>query len=297
MGQAKSHFDFQAEADLILKSDAGKLILDGRGQSIIGTDGNPQTYFSATQEQRDNPYGNIFLGGVPEAQVSIIPRRETRDQERLQSFGVINGQAEIDTSLEELIIGGGYANRAVNSVLKFFAGTNTVMHAGKVSPAVKGNISFGQMVENSASADLTQAERNLLKQLNGTRPHHVDGDLREYVVDSYFLRNGFRRLEGKCGNGNCFDGVYVKNGKVIINEVKPIGAKGSVKLGVENKGTNLPVQTTDLWVEHAIACLEKSGNAELIETSKIIRGAQNDGNLIKTVSGVDRHGINFVRVP
>lgn len=47
------------------------------------------------------------------------------------------------------------------------------------------------------------------------------------IPNNYFERNGFTALDGKCG-ANCFDGVYIKGDKVIINEVKPLSANGSI---------------------------------------------------------------------
>ena len=58
----------------------------------------------------------------------------------------------------------------------------------------------------------------------------IQGEAREFVAQNYFMRNGYTPLEGKCGSGNCFDGVYLKDGKVYVVEVKPLNANGSIKL-------------------------------------------------------------------
>ena len=58
------------------------------------------------------------------------------------------------------------------------------------------------------------------------------------------MRNGSVRFEGKCGD-HCFDGVYLKDGMVHINEVKQLVADGSIKLTPANKVSGLPAQMTD----------------------------------------------------
>jgi filamentous hemagglutinin len=104
-GAAENFFQQLGEAQRMLDADAGKPMLDARGNPIRGTDGKPQTYFSATQAQRDNPYGNIFPGGSPNTQASVIPGKERRDQERLERLSATSGQAIPDTTIEETLFG------------------------------------------------------------------------------------------------------------------------------------------------------------------------------------------------
>ncbi|NBD20313.1 hypothetical protein GTZ97_06465 [Aquabacterium fontiphilum] len=118
MGMAESFFEHLGEARRLLAADAGKPILDGRGRVVLGTDGQPQTYFSATQAQRDNPYGNIFPGGSPSSQASVMPGKERREQSLLEGMNARSGQATPDTTLEELLIGVRVPARGAGSVVK-----------------------------------------------------------------------------------------------------------------------------------------------------------------------------------
>jgi hypothetical protein len=118
MGMAESFFEHLGEARRLLAADAGKPILDGRGRVVLGTDGQPQTYFSATQAQRDNPYGNIFPGGSPSSQASVMPGKERREQSLLEGMNARSGQATPDTTLEELLIGIRVPARGAGSVVK-----------------------------------------------------------------------------------------------------------------------------------------------------------------------------------
>lgn len=68
------------------------------------------------------------------------------------------------------------------------------------------------------------------------------------MIDDYYARNGYKLYDGKCG-ARCFDGAYEKNGKIYINEVKPMGENGALKLTGENPGTKLDVQMTDGWMD------------------------------------------------
>ncbi len=61
--------------------------------TVMGTDGKPKTYFSATAGQRANHSGNTFLTGTASAGSTILPGRAQRDQERLHNLYAINGQA------------------------------------------------------------------------------------------------------------------------------------------------------------------------------------------------------------
>jgi filamentous hemagglutinin len=140
---------------------------------------------------------------------------------------------------------------------------------------------------------LTSAEQSIVGQLNGLTDSNVAGALREYAADSYFMRNGFTRLEGKCGS-NCFDGVYVKGDMVYINEVKPLNADGSIKLN-GSTGT-LPTQMSDDWVEYAVKRLGDLNPPEATRTATLIRGAKENGTLVKMVTGVNNNGMTVVKL-
>lgn len=105
MGGAERYFGDLDEARRMLDADTGRVILDRQGRVVLGSDGKPQTTFSATQAQRDDPYGNVFPGGAPDNQASVIPGKERRDAQRLEWMNTPNGQAVPDTTLEEALLG------------------------------------------------------------------------------------------------------------------------------------------------------------------------------------------------
>ena len=90
-------------------------------------------------------------------------------------------------------------------------------------------------------AGLNATEVSALSKLDSLDSNKA-GVLRETVSNSYFERNGFTALDGKCGS-NCFDGVYIKGNQVIVNEVKPLSANGSIKLS-SAQPSGLPTQGT-----------------------------------------------------
>lgn len=106
-GGAQTFFDALKQAQGMLDASAGKPILDSRGNVVLGSDGRPQTYFSATPAQRADAYGNVFPGGSPDTQLSIIPGKESREQDLLGRLTTLNGRAVPDTTIEELLLGGG----------------------------------------------------------------------------------------------------------------------------------------------------------------------------------------------
>ena len=116
-----------------------------------------------------------------------------------------------------------------------------------------------------------------------------------YCSGSYFERNGFKALDGKCGS-NCFDGVYIKGDQVIVNEVKPLQANGSIKLSPRNPDTGLPTQMTDSWIKTRTDQLLKSGDPAKIQTGNLILQASRSGNLTTLVSGVNSNGMVIMKV-
>ncbi|TXI97791.1 MAG: hypothetical protein E6Q31_10125 [Aquabacterium sp.] len=144
-------------------------------------------------------------------------------------------------------------------------------------------------------AGLNAAEVDALSKLDSLDSTKA-GELRETVSNSYFDRNGFASLDGKCGAGNCFDGVYIKGNQVIINEVKPLQANGSIKLSGGNKSTDLKTQMSDEWIKSRIDQLLKSGDPAKVQTGNLILQSSRSGNLTTVVSGVNRNGMVIVKV-
>jgi filamentous hemagglutinin len=104
-GAAQRFFEDLGEAHRLLNASTGRPIVDAQSRLALGSDGQAQTYFAASQAQRDDPYGNIFPGGSPSTQASVVPGMAERDKDRLERMGALNGQTTPNTTLEELVMG------------------------------------------------------------------------------------------------------------------------------------------------------------------------------------------------
>ena len=133
---------------------------------------------------------------------------------------------------------------------------------------------------------------NTLNNLNSLSSNAA-GAVRESVSNSYFERNGFKAMDGKCGS-NCFDGVYIKGDQVIVNEVKPLNADGSIKLSPA-AGT-LPTQGTIQWVISRAEALIKTEDPAKVATGNLIKDAIKSGNLTTVISGINSNGMVIVKV-
>jgi hypothetical protein len=132
--------DLQA-AQRLLNADVGRPILDSRGNALLGTDGQPQTFFGTTAEQRANPYGNTLLGQMP---TSIIPGKDNRDTDRLEVLNARNGSAIPIYPVEELVLGGAVGNRVTAAL-------------GRAAGAVDDAAAIGANGTRTASGDAGSA--------------------------------------------------------------------------------------------------------------------------------------------
>jgi filamentous hemagglutinin len=168
-----------------------------------------------------------------------------------------------------------------------------VLDAGEIAMSNGGNISAQQVTRVGTPAGLNSAEKSSLSNLDSLSSGQA-GTVREHVSNSYFERNGFTSMDGKCGAGNCFDGVYIKGDQVIVNEVKPLNPDGSIKLSPA--AGSLPTQGTIQWVESRARELIRSGDPEKVKTGNLILAAKDSGNLTTVVSGVNSNSMVIVKV-
>lgn len=287
LGGVEKYLNDLKTAQLLLAPYTGQPI-SVNGQ-IMTANGAQQTYFSATAEQRANPYANTFLGQLPS---SIAAGMDQRDQTRLEQLIALNGAATPSYPVEEFVLGGAIGSRALTTLGRAL-GEVDVFLAGRATASSGGNISTKQITEEALPVRLSAVEQATLRQLDSLPNTNAQGLLREYIADSYFARNGFTQLEGKCGSGNCFDGVYVKGDKVYINEVKPLNANGSIKLS--GPSGSMDTQMTDDWIKSAIARLE-NGTAQQKVVAAKIQTSFNDQTLVKVVTGVNANGMTIVKL-
>ncbi|WP_197387260.1 hemagglutinin repeat-containing protein [Ralstonia pseudosolanacearum] len=268
----------------------GKTITSANGTESMA-DGSAQTYFSATQAQRADSYANYVLG--VQSPAPVAPGVDMRDQNRLERLATPNGSAQPVYTAEELLIGGPLAGKLLGTAGRVLESLD-VSILGRATASSGGNISAQQITKEGLSLPVSAADRALLSQIGNLPSTALQGELREYVANNYFVRNGFTSLDGKCGSGNCFDGVYVKGNTVYINEVKPLNADGSIKLNGPSSG-GLPTQMTDAWIQDALGRL-MNGTQEQQVVAAQIQKAINSGTLVKTVTGVNSSGMTAIRI-
>lgn len=170
-----------------------------------------------------------------------------------------------------------------------------IFNAGEVLLSPKGNLSAQQITRQGMPAALNDAAKGSLKDLPNL-DSTAAGNLREKVAKDYFESNGFTSLDGKCGANNCFDGVYIKGDKVVINEVKPLKDNGSISLSSNAGSSTLGVQMSPDWIESRINELKGSGDPAKVQTANIIQQAIKNGNLVKLVSGVNSSGMTMIKL-
>lgn len=251
--------------------------------------GTAQTYFSATAAQRaDSGVDDTFF--TPKG--SIVPNVSDRDATRLENFAAQNGTTTPMHVAEDIFLGGAIGGKLLSAGARLI-GELDVFFAGVTTATKAETINAGNLASEGLAAKLTTGEARLLSQMDGLPSTGAQGSVREIVADSYFQRNGFKALDGKCGSGNCFDGVYIKGDTVYINEVKPLNVNGTIKLSGESG--SLPPQMTDAWIDSAVKRLN-NGTAEQKEVARIIRQSIVDKTLVKVVSGVDSNGMTIVKL-
>ena len=289
MGAAQRYLNDYRAAQTMLQAKAGEVILVN-GQTTISY-GTAQTYFSATAAQRADASDNVNFFSP---QGSVIPNVGTRDANRLANLQVMNGSAVPDHTAEELLLGGAIGNKAATAAGKFI-GELDVFVAGSVKPTPAGTVNAGKVGFEGVPVKLTAAEQAALSTLDRAGSVQAQGTLREIVVDSYFQRNGYKALDGKCGSGNCFDGVYIKGETIYINEVKPLNADGTIKLSGPSGA--LPTQMSDGWIRSAIGRLKEGTAAQREVASKIERAMNPEtGTLVKITTGVNSNGMTIVKL-
>lgn len=83
---------------------------------------------------------------------------------------------------------------------------------------------------------------------------------------------------------------------MIINEVKPLNANGSIKLSSGNEATGLKTQMTDDWIVSRAEALKATNDPGKMEVGNKILAARASGKLTTVVSGVNSNGMVVVKV-
>jgi hypothetical protein len=227
---------------------------------------------------------------------AIVMQLEAAD--RAEAAGNPAEAARIRTDLV-LVVGGTTAGAAAlgRTTNNLWKSANSLDNAlGEVNTTGNGYISTRQLTEEGMPAHLSPTELAELNKMSKAANSTAKGNIGEAVMDSYFERSGYKALDGKCG-AQCFDGVYVKDGKVYVNEVKPMGADGSIQLSGPNQATGLPTQMTPAWIENRAKYLKEFGTPEQARTGQLILDAIDKKTLVSVVTGVTPSGATLVKVP
>jgi hypothetical protein len=136
MGNLALYVDLLSKAREALSKYAGQPMFVN-GKSLIGKDGKPLTYFSATKAERADEYSGTIMGGKPAA---IVFGAEARNQNRLDYFAVQNGSAKKDYLLEETLLGGKVVDKTLSALGKLWMGLDGAL-SYEAAVTVKENVS------------------------------------------------------------------------------------------------------------------------------------------------------------
>lgn len=194
-----------------------------------------------------------------------------------------------------MLIGGAIGNRVVSTVGRTVSELD-VFFAGSTNATKAGTINAGSISSEGLPVKLSAFEQTAISAIDKQGSVQAQGTLREIVADNYFQRNGFQALDGKCGSGNCFDGVYVKGNTVYVNEVKPLNADGTIKL--TGPRGNQQTQMSDEWIESAVGRLNNGTPAQKEVAAKIRLALDGkDGlSLVRVVTGLDSKSMTIVKL-
>jgi hypothetical protein len=249
------------------------------------------------QSQQDlRQLGSILLDTLSDPSGAIVNQLEAAD--RADAAGNPAEAARIRTNLLTAASGTTAGLTAIGKGLNnLWRSANSLDNSlGTVNVSQSGFISTRQLTVEGMPVKLNQAELAELSKLPNAANSTVKGNLAETAVDSYFQRNGYKALDGKCG-AQCFDGVYIKDGKVYVSEVKPMDSAGSIQLSPENAATKLPTQMTPEWIENRAIYLRNNGTPEQIRTAQTILDAIENKSIVRIVTGVNPSGATMVQLP
>ncbi|MCL2831518.1 MAG: hypothetical protein FWD77_12410, partial [Betaproteobacteria bacterium] len=224
-----------------LQTAAG-ILTTYQGQAISGTD---QTYFSATPEQRANYRLNYVLGSPPDT--SIVPGMASRDENRLDNMGVMNGSAQPVYPVEETVLGGMVTNR-VAALL------------GRVGESVVGKgVTEGAAIAEGVGSKLPNVEKVVVDSRKiidyALNPNNLSGGAdKAKVFDSalgYNQSNAgqlIEQIQTKLPSSEAIIGKLDQYGQRFTVDIPITGPNGNtaiVRTGwILEPGSNVPRMTT-----------------------------------------------------
>ena len=186
MGSFADYIETLKEARQMLAKYEGQPMLVN-GKPIIGEDGKPLTYFSATKAERADKYAESVMSGEPDP---LFPQREARDAKRLEDFGAINGSAKKDYIVEETFLGGKVLDGTLSALGKLWTGVEKVL-GYEAAAGLKG----GASREIVAASSLGEKQAIEEARLAGGGSDAVPGPVSFMGGDDQFLKNASKRLD------------------------------------------------------------------------------------------------------
>ncbi|WP_205205222.1 hypothetical protein, partial [Azonexus hydrophilus] len=249
MGTVAEYLDDLKTANEMLAPYFGKPIVVN-GQTVT-LDGAPQTYFSATAEQRANTTGNYPLGFPPDP--SIIPGMANRDQDRLEYAATPNGSAQPVYPVEELLLGGmvserilGLLGRALSTAGQ--AGASTAAKGGTTNSISRIATPYGDALQSAdvaAIAARKQVEEGATLYRIGTTGKSQAAEAQFWSLEnpsspSYAARYGIPAEN--ISNANFIETATLKPGTGFVTRPAPaVGANpgGGIEVVVPSGGVQM----------------------------------------------------------
>lgn len=213
------------------------------GKPLIGKDGIPLTYFSATKAERaDDSSGTIF-GGKPDA---IVFGAENRAEKRVDDFAVQNGSAKKDYLLEETLLGGKVVDKTLSALGKLWMGLDGAMSYEAAATAKANVIRIANTGKgSSAVGDSAETVAQVGKVIeNGTlrKPDYIATSQGDVGATAGLGPRKLSALERELQvveitGGKSAQTSRVENGRVITEDT-PITRDGQVISGIDVFGKN-----------------------------------------------------------
>src|SRR6218665_3798228 len=228
--------------------------------------------------------------------------------------------------VEKLLKKSGFSGETAEEFCKRFGVRRATKEAGKffdlsVFKNLTARIPSGRKLTNLRKSEFITYGYKVKPESGGLKAAIDDiaangdrlGTKTEGLADDIMTQSGYAKLDGRYGNNNGYDGVYIKGDinnpteiviveskqfKYVNNKAEDIIEHGGVTLNRPSGRTPLPAQMSDEWVEYLADKLILSPNTQLLG-SKIKQLMRLDRSKIsKYVSAVDKMQgeINFLKL-
>jgi hypothetical protein len=120
------------------------------------------------------------------------------------------------------------------------------------------------------------------------------GTKTEDIQDILFVdKAGYSKLDGKYGNNNGIDGLYIKGTvnnptEIVVGECKQWNSGGGVSLNQGNLNTGLPTQMSDQWIDYVARKLRETGDPSKMAVADMLLNTNNSSKIKKYVTAINK---------